>query len=83
MGSSVHNQLQFNIKIKSDKTKVKQCTRDFRKGNYKEMRNNLEHIDGNNKMKNKTPTECWTILRSERDSAIDRHVTTKKARETV
>ena len=34
LGSSDHNQLHFNIKIKSDKTKVKQCRRDFRKGNY-------------------------------------------------
>ena len=32
-GSSDHNQLHFYIKIKSDKTKVKQCRRDFRKGN--------------------------------------------------
>ena len=35
LGSSDHNQLHFNINIKSDKTKVKQCRRDFRKGNYK------------------------------------------------
>ena len=38
LGSSDHNQLHFNINIKSDKTKVKQCRRDFRKGNYKEIR---------------------------------------------
>ena len=44
LGSSDHNQLHFNIKIKSDKTKVKQCRRDFRKGNYKEMRKRLAHI---------------------------------------
>ena len=35
LGSSDHNQLHFNINIKSDKTKVKQCRRDFRKGNYR------------------------------------------------
>ena len=35
----------FNINIKSDKTKVKQCRRDFRKGNYREIRKNLAHID--------------------------------------
>ena len=29
LGSSDHNQLHFNIKIKSDKTKVKQCRRHF------------------------------------------------------
>ena len=55
LGSSDHNQLHFNIKIKSDKTKVKQCRRDFRKGNHKEIRKSLAHnIDGNYKMKNKT-----------------------------
>ena len=33
LGSGDHNQLHFNINIKSDKTKVKQCRRDFRRGN--------------------------------------------------
>ena len=54
LGSSDHNQLHFYIKIKSDKTIVKQCRRDFRKGNYKEIRKMLAHIDWNEKMKNKT-----------------------------
>ena len=37
LGSSDHNQLHFNIKIKSDKkTKVSRCRRNFRKDNYKE-----------------------------------------------
>ncbi len=36
---SDHNQLHFNINVKSDKTKVKQCRRDFRKGNYKDLGN--------------------------------------------
>ena len=58
LGSSDHNQLHFNIKIKSDKTKVKQCRRDFRKGNYREIMKSLANIDGNDKMKNKTATEC-------------------------
>ena len=56
LGSSDHNQLHFDIKIKSDKTKVKQCMRDFRKGNYREIRNSLERIDWNDNMKNKTAT---------------------------
>ena len=78
LGSSDHNQLHFNIKIKSDETKVKQCRRDFRKGNYREIRKRLAHIDGNDKMKNKTATECWNILRGELDSAIDSFVPMKK-----
>ena len=57
-----HNQLHFNIKIKSDKTKCKQCRRDSRKGNYNEIGKSLAHIYGNKKMKNKTATECWNIL---------------------
>ena len=78
LGSSDHNQLQFNINIKSDKTKVKQCRRDFRKGNYKEIRKSLAHIDETDKIKNKTATECWNILRGEIASAIDRYVPMKK-----
>ena len=76
--SSDHNQLHFNFKIKSDKTKVKQCRRDFRKGNYKEIRTRLAHIDCNDKMKNKMATECWNVLRGEIDSAIDSFVPMKK-----
>ena len=78
LGSRDHNQLHFNIKIKSDKTKVKQCRGDFRKGNYKEIRKRLAHIDWNDKMKSKTATECWNILRGEIDSATDSFVPMKK-----
>ena len=56
LGSSDHNQLHFNINIKSDKTKVKQCRRDFRRGDYDEIRNSLALIDWNDKMNNKTAT---------------------------
>ena len=44
MGINDHNQLHFNINITSEKTKVKQCRRDFRKGKYKEIRKSLAHI---------------------------------------
>ena len=56
LGSSDLNQLHFNINIKSDKTKVKQCRRDFRRGNYEEIRKSLALIDGNDKINNKTAT---------------------------
>ena len=78
LSSSDHNQLHFNINIKSDKTKVKQCRRDFRKGNYMEIRKSLAHVDWDEKMKNKTATECWDILRGELDRAIDSYVPMKK-----
>ena len=70
LGSSDHNQMHFDINIKSDRTKVKQCRRDFGKGNYKEIRKSLALIDWNDKMKNKTATECWTILRGDLDSYV-------------
>ena len=63
LGSSEHNQLHFNIK--SDKTKVKQCRRDFRRGNYEKIRKSLAIIYGNYKMNNKTATECWNIFRGQ------------------
>ena len=78
LGSSDHSQLHFNINIKSDKIKVKQSRRDFRRGNYEEIRKSLERIDWNDKMNNKTATECWNILRGELDSAIDSYVPMKK-----
>ena len=78
LGNSDHNQLHFNINIKSDKTKVKQRRRDFRKGNYLEIRKSLAHISWDEKMKNKTATECWDILRGELDRAIDSYVPMKR-----
>ena len=78
LGSSDHNQLHFNINIKSDKTKVKQCRMDLRKGNYKDIGKSLALIDWNDKMKNKTATECWNISRGELDSAIESYVPMKK-----
>ena len=50
----------------------------MRKGNYKEIRKSLAHIDWNVKMKKKTATECWNILRGEICSAIDSYVLMKK-----
>ena len=80
LGSSDHNQLHFNIKIKSDKTKVKQCRRDFRKGNYKAIRTSLAHIDWNDNIKNKTATDRMLerFKRGARYSAIDSYVPMKK-----
>ena len=78
LGSSDHNKLHFNINVKSEEKKVEQCRRDFRKGNYKEIRKHVTLIDWNNTMKNKTTTACWNILRGELYSAIDSYVPMKK-----
>ena len=80
LGSSDHNQLHFNIKIKSDKPKVSRCKRNFRKGKYEEMRTILAHIDWNDKIKNKTGAESWNILKREHDSVINRYVPMKTQR---
>ena len=38
----------------------------------------MAHIDWNDKMKKKTATDCWNILRGEQDCAIDSYVPMKK-----
>ena len=43
----------------------------FKRGNYEEIRKSLAIIDWNDKMNNKTATECWNIFRGELDRAID------------
>ena len=48
------------------------------KATKKEIRKSLALLDWNDKMKNKTATECWNILRGEIDSAIDSYVPMKK-----
>ena len=65
LGSSDHNQIYFNIKVKTGNTYKKQWRRNFNKGKCKEMRTYLAIIDWNNLLKNKTATECWTCLKYE------------------
>ena len=43
-----------------------------------EIRKSLAHVDWDEKMKNKTATECWDILRGELDRAIDSYVPMRK-----
>ena len=62
LGSSYHNQIHFNIKVKTGNTYKKQWRRNFNKGKYKVMRTYLANIVWNNLLKNKTATECRTCL---------------------
>ena len=39
LGSSDHNQIHFNVKVKTGNTYKKQWSRNFNKGKYKVMRN--------------------------------------------
>ena len=74
MGSSDHNQIHFNIKVKTGTTYKKQWRRNFKKGKYKEMRTYL----ANNLLKKKTATECWTCLKYEIEGIIERFVPLRK-----
>ena len=78
LGSSDHNQIHFNIKVKTGNTYKKQWRRNFNKGKYKDMRTYLAHIDWNNLLKNKTATECWTCLKYEIEDIISKFVPLRK-----
>ena len=73
MGKSDHNQIHFDINVKSENKKT--YRRNFHKGNYKEIRN-LAKLDWNNI--GITAVGCWSILKYEMDSTIDKFVPLKK-----
>ena len=64
LGNSDHNQIHFDINVKSESKNKKTYWRNFYKGNYTDMRKYLAKLDWNN-MLNKTTIECWNILRYE------------------
>jgi len=78
LGSSDHNQIHFSIKVQSRNNAKKQWRRNFNKGKYKQMRTYLAHLDWTTLMKNKTATECWTLLKNEIEGIIERFVPLKK-----
>ena len=78
LGSSNHNQIHFNIKVKTGNTYKKQWRRNFNNGKYKEMRTYLANIDWINLLKNKRTTECWTCLKYEIDGIIQTFVPLRK-----
>ena len=76
LGNSDHNQIHFDIKIKSESKKT--YRKNFLKGKYKDMRKYLAKLDWNNMQRNKTAIECWNILKYEIESIIDKFVPLKK-----
>ena len=62
-GNSDHNQIHFDINVKSESKNKKTYKRNFHKGNYKDMRKYLAKQDWNNMLMNKTAIECWNILK--------------------
>ena len=83
LGNSDHNQIHFDIKVKSGSKNKKTYRRNFHKGNYKDMRKYLAKLDWNNMLMNKTAIECWNILKYEIGSIIVKFVPLKKTRKTV
>ena len=61
LGSSNHNHINFNIKVKTGNTYKKTMARNFNKGKYKEMRTYLANIDWNNLLKNKTQQNAGLV----------------------
>ena len=72
LGNSDHNQVHFDINVKSEGKNKKTYKRNFHKGNYKDMRKYLAKLDWNNMLMNKTAIECWNILKYEIESIIDK-----------
>ena len=81
LGNSDHNQMHFDINVKSESKNKKTCRRNFQKGNYKDMRKYLTKLDWNNMLMNKTAIECWNILKYEIESIIDKFVPLKNGLE--
>ena len=78
LGNSDHNQIHFDIYVKSESKNKKTYRRNFHKGNYKDMRKYLAKLDWNNMLMNKIAIECWNILKYEIESIIDKFVPLKK-----
>ena len=78
LGNSVHNQIHFDISVKSESKNNKTYRRNFHKGNYKDMRKYLAKLDWNTMLINKTAIECWNILKYEIESIIDKFVPFEK-----
>ena len=76
LGNSNHNQIHFDINVKSESKNKKTYRRNFHNGNYKDMRKYLAKLDWNNMLMNKTATECSKIY--EIESIIDKFVPLKK-----
>ena len=63
LGNSDHNQIHFDIKVKSEGKSKKKYRRNFHKGSNKDMRKYLAELDWNNMLMNETAIECWNIIK--------------------
>ena len=76
--NSDHNQIHFDINVKLESKNKETYGRNFHKGNNKDIRKYLAKLDWNNMLRNKTTIECWSILKYEIESTINKFVSLKK-----
>ena len=60
LGNIDHNQIYFDINVKSESKNKKTYRRNFHKDNFKDMKKYLAKLYWNNMLMNKT-IECWNI----------------------
>ena len=78
MSNSDHNQIHFDIIVKSESKTKKRIGETSTNGNYKDMRKYLTKLDWNSMLMNKTAIQCWNMLKYEIENIIDKFVPLKK-----
>ena len=58
LGNSDHNEMHFDINVKSESKNNKTYRRSFHKGNYNDIRKYLAKLDWYNMLMNKIAIEC-------------------------
>ena len=71
-------QIHFNITVKTGSRYPKQMKRDFKKGDYVQIRSYLENMKWAEILENKTAEQCWESLKSEFDYMIQKFIPNKK-----
>ena len=80
LGNSDHNQIHFDIRVKSESKNKNKYRRNFHEGKYKDMRKYLAKLDWKNMLRNEIAIECWNILKYEIGRIIEHFVPLKKTR---
>ena len=78
LGTSDHSQIHFNLTVKTGSRYSKQRKRDFKKGDYVQMRSYLENMKWAEILENKTAEQYWESLKSEFDYMIQKFIPNKK-----
>ena len=82
LGNSDHNQIHFDINVKSERKTKKRIGETSTKVTTK-MRKYLAKLDWNNMLMNNTAIECWNILKYEIDKCVPLKKTKENGLETL